>query len=531
VRVELAAMELDEVAEGVLVATARSGEEILFLHAGGGSAHRLEVRRVQGSELIASLRFPDPCLVVLVGATASGKSHWAQEWFHPDQVVSSDRLRAMVGTGERDQRASRDAFEALELIVGKRLRRRLTTVIDSTGLEVVRRDAWRGLAERHGVPAYAVVFDPPAAEVRRRNRARGDPVPTKVVTAQLRESAEAFDKLVEEGFAGVHRPAPVELVPPAFLTALDAAERQKEDPMTLEFGLQVPRFGFPGHPAATAQALADVARAAEETGFTSLWVMDHFLQIPQVGREWEDMLESYTTLGYLAGVTETIRLGSLVTGITYRNIAHLGKIVATLDVLSGGRAMCGIGAAWFEREHDLYGWEFPPLRERFDRLEDALELLPLLWGPGSPSFEGRTVTVSDAVCYPRPLQEKVPILVGGSGEKRTLRLVARHADACNLVGDVERVRRKLAVLRQHCETEGRDPAAIEVTHLAQARVVPAADAREGPGAATVEEHVGRYRELAEAGVERAIVGLSDVEGTEPVRRFGEVIAAFRNPRG
>jgi F420-dependent oxidoreductase-like protein len=486
---------------------------------------------VQGSEVIASLRLPDPCLVVLVGATASGKSHWAREWFHPDQVVSSDRLRAMVGTGERDQRASRDAFEVLELIVDRRLRRRLTTVIDSTGLEAARRQAWRALAGRHRVPAYAVVFDPPAAQVRERNRARATPVPSKVVTGQLRESAAVIEQLEEEGFAGVHRAAPVDLVPPTFLTALDAAERQKEDPMTLEFGLQVPRFDFPGHPAATAKALAEVARAAEETGFTSLWVMDHFLQIPQVGREWEDMLDSYTTLGYVAGVTESIRLGTLVTGITYRNIAHLGKIVATLDVLSGGRAMCGIGAGWFEREHKLYGWEFPPLRGRFDRLEDALELLPLLWGPGSPSFEGRTVTVSEAVCYPRPLQEKVPILVGGSGEKRTLRLVARHADACNLVGDVDRVRRKLAVLRDHCQAEGRDPATVEVTHLAPARVVASADAREGPGAATVEEHVGRYRELAEAGVETAIVGLSDTEGAASVSRFGEVIAAFRSRDG
>ncbi|MGH2745430.1 MAG: TIGR03560 family F420-dependent LLM class oxidoreductase [Thermoleophilaceae bacterium] len=482
---------------------------------------------MKGCGLVAPLRLPDPCLVVLVGATAAGKSHWAGEWFHADQVVSSDRLRAMVGVGERDQRASRDAFELLDLIVEKRLRRRLTTVIDSTGLEAGRRQAWRALAERHGVPAHVVVFDPPAAEVRERNRARGSPVPSKVVTAQLRQSAEVLRKLEGEGFAGVHHAGPVELVPPAFLTALDAAQRQREDSMTLEFGLQISRFGWPEHPATTATALADVARAAEETGFTSLWVMDHFLQIPQIGREWEDMLESYTTLGYLAGVTQRARLGTLVTGITYRNIAHLAKIVATLDVVSGGRAMCGIGAAWFEREHKLYGWDFPPLAERFARLEDALQLLPLMWGPGSPSFEGRTITVSEATCYPRPLQERVPIMVGGSGERRTLRLVARHADACNLVGDTETVRRKLAVLAEHCAAEARDPATIEVTHLAPARVVASAEQREGAGAATVEEHVGRYRELAEVGVRTAIVGLSDAEGPESVTRFGEVIAAFR----
>jgi F420-dependent oxidoreductase-like protein len=316
-------------------------------------------------------------------------------------------------------------------------------------------------------------------------------------------------------------------VPPAFTTAPDAAARQREDPMTLEFGLQISRFGWPGHPAATASTLAEVAQAAEHAGFTSLWLMDHFLQIPQVGREWEDMLESHTTLGYLAAVTERIRLGTLVTGITYRNIAHLAKIVATLDVLSGGRALCGIGAAWFEREHRLYGWDFPPLRERYARLEDALELLPLMWGPGSPRFEGRTVTVSEATCYPRPLQERIPILVGGSGERRTLRLVARHADACNLFGDPERVRRKVAVLHEHCAAEGRDPAAVAVTHLAAARVIAASEPRAGAGAATAEEHVGRYRELAEAGVQTAIVGLGDAHGAESVARFADVIAAFR----
>jgi F420-dependent oxidoreductase-like protein len=474
------------------------------------------------------LRLPDPCLVVLVGATSSGKSHWAARWFDSDQVVSSDRLRAVVGTGERDQRASRDAFEVLDLIVAKRLRRGLTTVIDSTGLDAGRRDAWRVLAARHGMPAYTVVFDPPAAVVRERNRAGAAPVPSKIVTAQLRDTAEVAEKLAAEGFAGVHRAGPVTLVPSAFLTAPDAAVRQKEDPMTLDFGLQVPRFDWPGHPATTAAALAEVARAAEDAGFKSLWVMDHFLQIPQIGREWEDMLESYTTLAYLAGVTERIRLGTLVTGITYRNIAHLAKIVATLDVLSGGRAVCGMGAAWFEREHRLYGWEFPPLAERFARLEDALELLPLMWGKGSPSFEGRTLTVEAATCYPRPLQERIPILVGGSGERRTLRLVARHADACNLVGDLDRVRHKLTVMREHCAAEGRDPATIEVTHLAGARVVSSPEAREGPGAATVEEHVGRYRELAEAGVQTAIVGLADAEGAASVSRFGEVIAAFRS---
>ena len=471
-----------------------------------------------------TLRLPDPCLVVLVGATGAGKSAWAGAWFPPDAIVSSDRLRAVVGRGERDQRASRDAFELLDLIVTKRLARGLTTVVDTTGLEPKRRAAWRALAQDAGVPAYAVTFDVPEKLVRERNRARGAPVPPKVVAAQLREAAEVFAALPGEGFEGVAAAAPVELVPPAFLAAPAAAARQAADPVALEFGLQISRFGWEG---ATAETLAEVARAAEDAGFSSLWVMDHFVQIPQVGREWEDMLESYTTLGYLAGVTSRIRLGTLVTGVTYRNLAHLAKVVATLDVVSGGRALCGIGAGWFEREHALYGYDFPPLRERFARLEDALELLPLMWGKGSPRFEGRTITVPEATCYPRPLQERIPILVGGSGEQRTLRLVARHADACNLTGDAARVRHKLSVLRSWCETEGRDPAAVTVTHLGSARVVAAGEPREGQGAATVEEHVGRYRELAEAGVQTAIVGLSDALGPASVTRFADVIAAFR----
>ncbi|MBV9005288.1 MAG: AAA family ATPase, partial [Solirubrobacterales bacterium] len=163
------------------------------------------------------LRLPDPCLVILVGATASGKSQWASSWFDGDWIVSTDRLRAVVGTGERDQRASRDAFEVLDLIVDKRLRRRLTTVIDSTGLDAARRAKWRALAERHGIPVYAVVFDTPATVVHERNKACEAAVPRRVVSSQLDAVRATAELLAEEGFAAVHAPRPVTLVPPMFL--------------------------------------------------------------------------------------------------------------------------------------------------------------------------------------------------------------------------------------------------------------------------------------------------------------------------
>lgn len=472
------------------------------------------------------VRLPDPCLVVLVGPAGCGKTTWAEATFGPDRVVSSDRLRALVGTGTRDQRAGAAAFEVLDLVVAHRLRRGLTTVVDATSLEAARRATYVAAARRASVPVVAVVFDVAEREVRRRNRERADPVPSAVVTAQLRALGPARDALGDEGFDAVIGPGPVALVPPHLVDAPAAARRQQEDPVPLSFALQVPSFTWPGGTEEIAPRLAAIAEEAEAAGFTSLWVMDHHLQIPQVGREWEPMLEAYTTLGFLAGRTRTIRLGTLVTGLTYRNIAHLGKIVATLDVLSGGRALAGLGLGWFAREHALYDWPFPTVGERYDRLADALELLPLLWGKGAPRFEGRTTTVPEAICYPRPIQEHVPILVGGSGERRTLRLVAERADACNLFGRPDVVARKVAVLHEHCRAVDRDPAEVEVTNLTQAHVVAAGDERPTAGSATVEELVGTYRAHAEAGVETAVVSLHDVaEGG--IARFRPVLDAFR----
>ena len=189
---------------------------------------------------------------------------------------------------------------------------------------------------------------------------------------------------------------------PAALAA--NAPRRRERRSTMRFGLQLPRFTWPGGPAEIARHAAGDRRGGRgRRASTSLWVMDHFRQIPGMGQAWEDMLESWTTLGFLAAATERVRLGTLVTGITYRNVAHLGKIAATLDVLSGGRAVCGLGLGWFEQEHTAYGWDFPPRAERYALLEDALQLLPLLWGKGTPAFRGQVARGAGGDVLPPPV--------------------------------------------------------------------------------------------------------------------------------
>jgi len=490
-----------------------------------------------------TIRLPTACVVVLVGPSGSGKSTWAESQFRPEQVVSSDRLRALVGEGPHDQKAGKDAFQVLDLVLERRVSRRLLTVVDTLGLDAARRTAYLRLARQHGMACHAVLFDTPAALCRERNRARDRPVPAKVLAEQIRAHGNTRAALAGEGFDAVHDAGPVVVVPAAMLAAPAAASRQEDHPMSLRFGLQVPSFTWAGD---LRDGLAALAVDAEEAGFSSLWVMDHMLQIPQVGREWDPMLDSYTTLGFLAAVTKTCRLGALVTGVTYRNPAHLAKIVATLDVLSGGRVVCGLGAAWFEREHRVYGWDFPTRRDRLDLLEDALRLLPLMWGPGSQPFEGHRVRIPEAICYPRPVQARIPILVGGQGERRTLRLVAQYADACNLFGGPDTVRHKLGVLARHCAAASRALDDIEVTHLSTVLCAPdrsslrdRTEAARAPGttpeafaesvnAGTVDDHIGRFRELAEAGVHTAIVSLADLATASAVADFAPVITAFRS---
>jgi F420-dependent oxidoreductase-like protein len=250
-------------------------------------------------------------------------------------------------------------------------------------------------------------------------------------------------------------------------------------------GLQIPSFTFAGVADGDLfEHLAAIAVAAEESGFDSLWVMDHYYQIAGVGPRTDAMLESYTTLGGLAARTHKVSLGALVTGVTYRNPALLAKIVTTLDVISGGRAILGIGAAWNDDEHAGYGFPFPPTAERLARLGEALEICRAMFTEPAPSFVGHYYAIDHALNYPRPVRPGgIPILVGGGGERRTLALVARYADACNLFGDTATIRHKLAVLAGHCDKIGRDPAEITKTRLGGLVVVETAAEAERQGRA------------------------------------------------
>jgi F420-dependent oxidoreductase-like protein len=235
----------------------------------------------------------------------------------------------------------------------------------------------------------------------------------------------------------------------------------------MRVGIHFPDFTLPGGPEALPATLAATARAAEEGGCATFTLMDHYFQMETLATARDPMLEGYTALGFLAGRTERIGLGLLVTGVTYRHPGLLAKIVTTLDVLSGGRATLGLGAAWYEREHRGLGVPFPPVAERFERLEEALQICLQMWSDDDGPYDGRHYRLAETICSPRPVRSpRPPVMVGGDGERKTLRLVAQYADACNLFGrDPETVRRKLEVLDRHCEDVGRDPAEISRTML------------------------------------------------------------------
>lgn len=284
----------------------------------------------------------------------------------------------------------------------------------------------------------------------------------------------------------------------------------------MKVGLQIPHFTWPGGPPELGPKLAEIARTADGAGFDSIWVMDHFFQIPFVGPVELDMLEAYTALGFIAANTRKATLGTMVTGVTYRHPGILVKQATTLDVLSGGRAWLGIGAAWFEREHDGLGVPFPPLRERFERLEEALQIAHQMWNPDDNGpFQGKHYRLNETLNSPPALSRPHPrILIGGQGEKKTLRLVAKYADASNITGQVgaDGLRRKYEVLRAHCEREGRNYGEIERTVLWIMN--PGAN---GENAGQLVEQFGRF---AEAGAQTIIGSVAAVDQIAPLEAIG-----------
>jgi F420-dependent oxidoreductase-like protein len=286
----------------------------------------------------------------------------------------------------------------------------------------------------------------------------------------------------------------------------------------VKLGLHVARFTWPGGPPALADDLRRVAVAAEEAGFDRLSVMDHVWQIHVNGPPEQEMLEAYTALGYLAAATQRVNLLTLVTGVVYRSPGLLAKQVSTLDVLSGGRAMLGIGAAWNEEEAAGLGLPFAPIAERFERLEETLQICLQMWSGSEQPYNGKHYQLARTLNSPQPLRRpRPPILIGGSGERKTLRLVARYADSCNLFAGPE-LAHKLDVLRRHCETEGRDYDEIEKTVTYRFDV--------GAGGERVGQIVEELGRLAEMGFTIAHGQVVDVSEITPLEIIGnEVVPA------
>ena len=234
---------------------------------------------------------------------------------------------------------------------------------------------------------------------------------------------------------------------------------------SMDLGLHYANFTNPDWQTQLLQRFSESARIADQGGVDLLTVMDHWFQMEAFGGPFEPMLEGYTALGYLAGITQNVRLSMLVTGVTYRHPGLLAKTVTTLDVLSGGRGMLGIGAAWYDREHAGLGVPFPPLKERFERLEEALQIVNQMWSEDDGAYEGTHYQLAETISLPQPVRGRMPIMIGGGGEKKTLRLVAQYGDVTHLFvrEGVEALRHKLEVLRAHCEDVGRDYATIEKT--------------------------------------------------------------------
>lgn len=467
---------------------------------------------------------PDPAVLVLVGASGAGKSTWAQQRYRAQEIVSSDDLRGIVGSGRHDLAATADAFGLLDDIVAARARRGLTCVVDTLGLDVERRRGYLALAKAHGLPAVAVVFNVPDALAKQRNAQRDRPVPAPALAAQLARAADAPAEVEAEGWD--------QLVvitsdpPPQSHMQTPQPERSANG---MDFVLQVSRFPWGEDPAGW---LKGVALAAEEAGFSGIALMDHLIQIPQVDRSWAPIPEPWVTLGMLAGLDTALRLGTLVTPVTFRPAGVTAKTVATLDAISGGRAFLGIGAGWWEREHAAFGLPFPCPTERLDDLEAAVETIRALWSPGTKAYSGERVHLPETTSYPRPVAD-VPIIVGGEGEQRTLRIAARLADGCNVSSDEKTLDRKIAVLHRHCEQVGRARAEVAVTVLdlpvvgrdrdeVWARVellrgsTAAAKFAQTHHAGTHAEQRERYATLRDKGVGTVFVAFGHVQTPEDV---------------
>ncbi|MEX0665898.1 MAG: LLM class F420-dependent oxidoreductase [Acidimicrobiia bacterium] len=306
-----------------------------------------------------------------------------------------------------------------------------------------------------------------------------------------------------------------------------------------KFGLQLPNFTLGVSDGELFEAFVGIAVAGEESGFDSLWVMDHFYQLPALGGSEQPMLEAYTVLGALAARTSRARLGTLVTGVTYRNPAMLAKIITTLDVISRGRAILGIGAAWHDEEHDGLGFAFPPVKERMDRLEEAVQICRAMFRDEAPSFDGRHFRIEKARNIPRPIQPGgPPIMIGGGGERRTLKLVAQYADMCNISGDLDTTRHKFDVLRKHCDAVGRDPSDITRTRMSSLFLADSAqqagETREmitgmagaefvaGCTIGTDDEVADQVAASLEAGVDYPIFNLPFADAAT-VKRVGELL--------
>ena len=283
----------------------------------------------------------------------------------------------------------------------------------------------------------------------------------------------------------------------------------------MRFGFHFMDFTLPGEPQSIAPVLRDTAVAAEQLGASWFTVMDHYFQMERYRTAFDPMLEAYTTLGFLAGITEHVKLGTVVTGITYRHPGLLAKIATTLDVLSGGRAFLGLGAAWYEREHLALGVPYPPIAERFERLEETIRIALQMWSDNDGPFDGTHYNLAETINRPAPIQTPhPPIVIGGGGEKKTLRLVAQYAQGSNIIAGLDELEHKLQVLREHCDRLGTDYDAIEKTMQGNAL-----GSLDDPDAL-----VAAAEQVAGLGIEHVHFGMPAPDPVGFVHRFGDTVA-------